>query len=240
MTDNVCFTCWFVRGVCVCVRRLCCFELLWHLIPSDNAAMAIMMLIAVTTHANEPRLNNYKNDLWCRFVFPSSPSWTSDKRHFWERSSRGVFFFFFPLLPGSLVLFTMISHSLLQCYLNESQHLCVLLSIKITGGMSGERPESVVADRLQRARIQTSDACQVCLESVNCQIFHILQVTDSSQCFQRRKIWQMEMFSVARQRIKGPSHSHFNCFFFVCLFFLFRRIKSAKYVIDYHRAAKSC
>lgn len=79
--------------------------------------------------------------------------------------------------------------------------------------MSGERPESVVADRLQRARIQTSDACQVCLESVNCQIFHILQVTDSSQCFQQWKIWQMEMFSVARQRIKGPSHSHFNCFF---------------------------
>ena len=126
--------------VCLCVRRLCCFALLWHLILSDNAAMAIMMLIAVTTHANEPCLNNYKNDLWCRFVFPTSPSWTSDKRHFWERRSRGVFFFFFPLLPGSLVLFTMISHSLLQCYLNESQHLCVLLSIKITGGMSGERP----------------------------------------------------------------------------------------------------
>ena len=32
--------------------------------------------------------------------------------------------------------------------------------------------------------------------------------------FQQRKIWQTEMFSVARQRIKVSSHSHFNRFFF--------------------------
>ena len=54
------------------------------------------------------------------------------------------------------------------------------------------------------------NACQVCLQSLNCQISHILQASDSSQCFNSKKIWKMDVFSVARQRIKVSSHSCFN------------------------------
>lgn len=45
-----------------------------------------------------------------------------------------------------------------------------------------------------QAKIQTIEACQVCLESVNCQIFHILQAKDSSQCCNCRKCWTRIVF----------------------------------------------
>lgn len=76
---------------------------------------------------------------------------------------------------------------------------------------------------------QTAEACQVCLESVNCQIFHILQVKDSSQCFSSGKYGNCKCF-LSRQRITASSHSHFNCFWW---------IKSAKCLIDRSRASGS-
>lgn len=194
---------------------------LFHMFCSDYWCRCLhqwIMMSTLTACAYLECMNHYKKDLWCCFI---------NLEIVWETKSRCIFNFFFFLSEEKSPKYLEVnglnhSHDFTQaalsyCISRLKRNISVfflVLAWRLWGAYLGRG--------LTLLYWETKVYLQLKYNLVRLAKFARLQWTakSSTSCngglvsvFQQQKMMANWMFSVARQRITGSSHSHFNCFY---------------------------